>query len=86
MFILTSQDGLSTGILGANSVVQALPTSPNPDTEYALLVNGLSFGSFKTQAPALSALEEVKTRLALILSQGASSGVEPQYTVPADID
>jgi len=84
MFILTSQDGLSTGILGASSFIQTMPISPAPESEYALLVNGLSFGNFKTQESAVAVIEEVKTKLALILSQGTNAGVEPLYQIPKD--
>ena len=88
MFMLTSQDGLTTGILGVNSVIQVVEAPSFADAEgtiYQLFVNGIPFGRFKTPEPATCAVEEVKARLAMILSQGANSDVEPQYQVPADI-
>jgi|GEM_PF-4377518 len=87
MFILTSQDRLSTGILGANSIMQVIPIpalSAEEKETHGLFVNGIPFGKFKTPEAAASAIEEVKTNLALILCQGTNAGVEPQFQVPAD--
>jgi len=87
MCIVTSQDGLSTGILGANSIMQVIPIPPmSPDAEptQGFFVNGMPFGTFKTPEAAAGVLEEVKTKLALILSQGTNAGEEPQYQIPAD--
>jgi len=89
MFILTSQDGLSTGVLGVNSIMQVIPTpsfSEGGVSEYGIYVNGVPYGKFETSVAATSVIEEVKTSLALILSQGENADVEPQYQIPADKD
>ena len=71
MFILTSQDGLSTGILSVNSVIQIIQMPPiptiedtEPDTAFGLYVNGLFFGKFSTEKLAKEAVEDIKARLA----------------------
>ena len=89
MFIVTSQDGLSTGILGANSIMQVIPIpsmSEDATPTHGVFVNGIPFGTFKTPEAATGVIKEVKTCLTLILSQGTNAGVEPQYQIPADTD
>ena len=89
MFIVTSQDGLSTGILGVNSIMQVIPIpslGEEKEPTHGIFVNGMPFGTFETSEAAAGVIEEVKTKIALILSQGANAGEEPQYQIPADTE
>ena len=95
MFILTSQDGLSTGILGINSIMQVIPMpslsvdadpEAEPVIEHGIFVNGMPFGKFKTVESATKVIEKVTSRLTHILGKGTDSSVKLLYRVPEDTD
>jgi len=87
MLIVTSQDGMSAGVLGVNSIMQVvqLPVFEEGETpDHSLLVNGIPFGRFKASETAVAVIKKVKTDLAIMLREGESFGVEHLFQVPAD--
>jgi len=67
MIIVTSQDRLSTGILGVNSIMQVIPLPSLGEEKkptHEIFVNSILFGTFGTSETAAGVIEEVKTKIA----------------------